>query len=74
MPVTLSDADYQRLFDAVAADDDIAICDHCGAWLDRSDPRFLDVGDVQGCAWSVLMRDQDKDTCVKDAHPPRPAI
>lgn len=74
MAVTLSDEDYLRLLTAAEGDDMLVWCERCGAWLDRDDPRASTAGDVEGCWFSVTLREQDKGTCVREQRPGRQDI
>jgi hypothetical protein len=47
--VSIPIADYRRLLEAAEADDMIAWCETCRAWLDKDDPATCMADDFTGC-------------------------
>lgn len=58
--VTIPKADYERLVQAAEADDMIAFCETCGAWIDRNDPAYCTSDDFTGC-WKAATLDSKYD-------------
>lgn len=66
--VWITEDDLARLLYAAEAADDFTKCEHCGAWMFLDEPGTSTVaadfmGRIDGCWWSVTMRDVDKVTC-----------
>jgi len=47
--VKLTPAEYKRLLLAAELDDQIVICEGCGAWIDVEEPAYCPAEDVTGC-------------------------
>lgn len=58
--VTIPLADYKRLLEAAQADDMIAWCETCGAWIDRNDEACATTEDFTGC-WKAATCDSKYD-------------
>lgn len=58
--VTIPKADYLRLLQCAEFDDTIAICETCGAWIDRDDPAYCTAEDFIGC-WKAATCDSKYD-------------
>lgn len=56
-----------RLLMAAEADENFTKCERCGAWMfldeECAATVSIDYGQIEGCWWSVTMREIDKPTC-----------